>query len=364
MHGQVSVKIIIIGLSMTSAKGNGHANTYRGLIRELDARGHSVLFLERDQSSATLTRDLRKPPYGELRFYQSLSELKRRYLRKVREAEVVIVDSSVAEGIEVGRWVTRVAKGVTAFYDADTPFTLAKLERGDAEYLTRALIPKYSLYLSFTGGPALQQLEQIYRSPMARALYDAVDPAQYYPESAAMTWDLGYAGAYGVECQPTLEALLLEPARRMARGNFVVAGPKYPKSIAWPKNVQYKNYLAPKDHRQFFSAQRFTLQVTRPRMMATGHTPNLRLFEAAACGTPIISDSWPGLDKLFKPRREILIARSTSEMLSYLNDMGESERREIGRRARERVLADHTSAHRAAQLERYVTEAMTGQLMA
>ena len=359
-----AVKIIIIGRSITSANGNGHATTYRGLIRELDARGHSVLFLEHDPSSPTLTRDVHKPQFGDARFYQTLSELKRRFLRQVRGAQVVIVDSAVPESAEVGDWVTRIAKGVTAFYDVDTPFTLAKLEHGDAGHLTRALIPKYSLYLSFTGGPALEQLEEIYRSPMARALYDAVDPAQFYPESAAMKWDLGYAGAYGAECQPSLEKLLLEPARQMPRGKFVVAGPKYPDSIVWPKNVHRRAYLPAKEHRKFFSAQRFTLNITRPRMMSTGYTPNLRLFEAAACGTPIISDSWPGLDKLFKPRREILVARSTREMLAYLNEMGEAERREIGQRARERVLADHTAAQRAAQLERYVAEAMTGQLMA
>ena len=358
------MKIVIIGRSLTSATGNGHATTYRGLIRELDARGHSVVFFEHDPSTPTLARDVRKPPFGDLRFYQTLSELKRRFLRQVRGAEVVIVDSSVPDSLEVGHWVTRVAKGVTAFYDVDTPFTLAKLERGDAEHLTRALIPKYDLYLSFTGGPALAQLEEIYRSPMARALYDAVDPAQFYPESAAMKRDLGFAGAYGAECHPALEKLLLEPARKMPRAQFVVAGPKYPDSIAWPKNVHRRAYLPAKEHRKFFSAQRFTLNITRPRMLATGHTPSLRLFEAAACGTPIISDAWPGLDKLFKPRREILVARSTTEMLAYLNDMSEAERREIGLRARERVLADHTAAQRAAQLERYVAEAMTGQLMA
>src|SRR5438477_3050530 len=154
----MGVKIVIIGRSITLANGNGHATTYRGLIRELVARGHSVLFVEHDPSSPTLSRDVRKPAFGDVRFYQTVSELKRRFLRQVRAAQVVIVDSTVPDSLEIGNWVTRVAKGVTAFYDVDTPFTLAKLEHGDAAHLTRDLIPKYSLYLSFTGGPALEQL--------------------------------------------------------------------------------------------------------------------------------------------------------------------------------------------------------------
>ena len=178
----------------------------------MDARGHSVLFLEHDPSSPTLTRDVHKPQFGDARFYQTLSELKRRFLRQVRGAQVVIVDSAVPESAEVGDWVTRIAKGVTAFYDVDTPFTLAKLEHGDAGHLTRALIPKYSLYLSFTGGPTLTFIERQYGAPQARALYCAVDPALYYPDrpetGAGRRWDLGYMGTYSPDRQPPLDRLM------------------------------------------------------------------------------------------------------------------------------------------------------------
>lgn len=358
------MKIVIFGLSITSSWGNGHATTYRGLVRELDARGHDVLFFERDVEWYADNRDLPAPKYGRTILYRTLSELKRRYTRHVREAHLVVVGSYVPEGVEIGRWVTRTARGISAFYDIDTPVTLARLERGDAEYLTRALIPRYNLYLSFTGGPTLERLEREFRAPMARELYCSFDPALYYPEAAAVKWDLGYMGTYSADRQPVLEKLLLEPARRLPRKKFVVAGPQYPPDIAWPRNVHRRAHCPPRQHRRFYSAQRFTLNVTRADMVAAGYSPSVRLFEAAACGTPIISDPWPGLDRLLKPRREVLIARSTKDTLAILNDLSESERREIGLRARERVLADHTAAHRAAQLERYVTEAMTGQLMA
>jgi spore maturation protein CgeB len=355
------MKIVILGKSTPSADSIGLTTTYRGLVRELDARGHDVLCLERDMST-TLAQRVAKNAHAKTSQYRTVSELKRRYARRVREADVVIVGSFVPEGGDVGKWVTRVAKGVTAFYDVDTLVTLSKLEHGD--HITRALIPKYDLYLSFTGGPSLDKLQEEYRSPMARALYASFDPALFFPEATSMKWDLGYLDVYRTELEPALVSLLVEPARRLPRKKFVVAGPGYPKGVVWPANVMYRASVPLREQRKFYSAQRFTLHVTGARALDAGHSPGVRLFEAAACGTPIISDAWPGLDKLLKPRREILIARTTKDALAYLNDMSEAERREVGLRARERVLADHTAAHRAAQLERYVAEAVTGQLMA
>ena len=357
------MKIVIFGLSITSSLPNAHAATYRGLMRELDARGHDVLFLQRDQARVD-PRDLSKPSFGRMALYRSLSEVKRRYTRQVRDAAVVIVGSYVPDGVEIGRWVTRIAKGVKAFYDIDAPVTLSRLQHGDAEYLTRPLIPRFDLYLSFTGGPTLDRLQSEFRSPAARALYCAFDPGVYYPEAVPLRWDLGYMGTYSEDRQSALDKLLVEPARALTKSRFVVAGPGYPLDVPWPKNVQRKAHCAAKQHRRFYSAQRFTLNLTRAHMVEAGYSPSTRLFEAAACGTPIISDAWAGLDKLFKPRREILIARRPKDVIAYLQDMSESERREIGLRARERALADHTAAHRAAQLERYVAEVLTGQLMA
>ncbi len=219
----------------------------------------------------------------------------------VRHADLVIVGSYVPDGVEVGRWAIATAQGVTAFYDIDTPVTLAKLERGDTEYLSPDLIRRYDMYLSFTGGPTLQRLERQYGSPMARALYCSVDPERYHPEPAEPRWDLGYLGTYSDDRQPTVDRLLVEPARAWGEGRFVVAGPQYPGSIVWPANVARIEHLPPADHSAFYNAQRFTLNVTRADMIAAGWSPSVRLFEAAACGTPIISDWWAGLDSLFDP---------------------------------------------------------------
>jgi spore maturation protein CgeB len=149
--------------------------------------------------------------------------------------------------------------------------------------------------------------------------------------------------------------LLLAPARAGASsGRFVVAGPQYPTTLPWPANVERIEHLAPADHRAFYCRQRFTLNVTRADMIAAGHSPSVRLFEAAACGVPIISDSWPGLERLFTPGREILLARHTGDVLQALN-MDDNTARRMGERARRRVLAEHTALHRAEQLEAYLT---------
>ena len=350
------MKIIILGLSITSSWGNGHATTYRGLVRELVARGHDVLFLERDVPWYAANRDLPHPPYGKTKLYSSLDELKDCFTQEVPVADLVIVGSYVPEGVAVGEWVIAIARGITAFYDIDTPVTLAKLELGDTQYLSPALIPKYNLYLSFTGGSTLRRLEQQYGSPMARALYCSFDPQLYYPEEREKTWNLGYMGTYSSDRQPALDRLLLEPARQWNAGRFAVAGPQYPNNIVWPSNVDRIEHLPPERHRQFYNSQMFALNITRADMVRAGYSPSVRLFEAAGCGTPIISDRWSGLDTIFEIGKEILIADSSEDVLRYLREMPEAERIAMGLRARARVIAEHTAAHRAAQLEQYVIE--------
>ena len=135
---------------------------------------------------------------------------------------------------------------------------------------------------------------------------------------------------------------------------FVVAGPQYPKDITWPKNVDRIEHLGPTDHRLFYSQQRFTLNLTRAAMIKAGYSPSVRLFEAAACGVPIISDRWPGIETFFVPGKEILLAKGAEEVIGILNEYSEEESAEIGRRARERVLLAHTGSHRARELEEII----------
>lgn len=352
---RASLRIVVLGLSLSSSWGNGHATTYRALLKALAARGHRILFLERDQPWYVDNRDLLRPGYCRLRFYKSIGELSK-WREEIATADAVIVGSFVPNGIEVSRFVQAYARGVTAFYDIDTPVTLAKLEAGDCEYLSRELIPRFNLYLSFTGGPALRRVEQHYGATATRALYCSVDTQLYHRVSARQHWELGYLGTYSRDRQPKLERLLLEPARRFPFMRFVVAGAQYPDDISWPANVDHIERLPPMRHAEFYSSLGWTLNITRADMIELGYSPSVGLFEAAACVTPIISDSWTGLDEIFRYGREIAVAEETED-ISLLLALPAAARQLIGRAAYRRLLAGHTAEHRARELESHIFEA-------
>jgi spore maturation protein CgeB len=356
------VNIVILGLSVTSSWGNGHATTYRSLIKGLAARGHRVLFLERDLPWYAGNRDEPHPAGAVTQLYETADDLFTDFERPVAEADLVIVGSFVPEGIAVGEWVNDIAQGVTAFYDIDTPITLEKLANNNqaAEYISAPLITEFDLYLSFTGGPTPRYIAQQYGSPMVREFYCSVDTSLYVPVALPCRWDLGYLGTWSKDRQPGLENLMLEPARRWAAGKFMVAGPQYPDTIEWPENVERSIHLSPREHPAFYGSQRFTLNITRDAMKRAGYSPSVRLFEAGACGVPIISDCWTGLDTIFVPGREVLIAENPDDTLRYLRDLSDAERMAIGAAARERILAEHTPEKRAMQLEQYVNEIKTG----
>jgi spore maturation protein CgeB len=354
------MRIVIFGLAITSSWGNGHATTYRALVRALSSRGHDVLFLERDLPWYAENRDLPKPTYARTSVYTSLDDLEQVHVADIHGADLVIVGSYVPEGIRIGDLVHRKAGGVTAFYDIDTPVTLSRLETDGVEYITRSQIPKYDLYLSFTGGPVLSRLQRHFGARRARPLYCSVDPEAYFPEPAVEPeYDLGYLGTFSADRQNTLDALLIRPASAWQGGQFVVAGPQYPEGIRWPSNVTRVEHLSPAEHRRFYNRLRYTLNVTRKDMVEAGYSPSVRLFEAAACGTPIISDAWPGIDRFFSPGAEILLARRSQDTLSYIRGIPEPDRVAIASNARRRVLRLHTSAERARELEEYVAEVST-----
>ncbi|ASQ44769.1 CgeB family protein [Legionella clemsonensis] len=352
------MKFVVIGLSISSSWGNGHATTYRALLKEVAKMGHEVLFLERDVPYYAANRDLPYPDFCLLNLYNSNEELFRRFEKEVADADVVIVGSYVQQGVEVGKWIVATAQGVKAFYDIDTPVTMAKLQREDFEYLIPELVSQYDLYLSFSGGSVLQHIEKHYGSPAARALYCSVDPESYFPELCSKKWDMGYLGTYSTDRQPAVDLLLCKTALACPQKNFIVAGPQYPADIIWPENVERIEHLSPVHHRNFYNSQRFTLNVTRADMIKFGYSPSVRLFEAAACGVPVISDYWEGLTSFFADGTEILVAKSTKDVLNILETFTEEECRQVGENARQKVLKKHTAKTRAYELVGYVAEVM------
>ena len=352
------MRFVFLGLSLSSSWGNGHATTYRALLRALGDRGHDILFLEREQPWYAAHRDRANPDFCALRFYDDLAGLDR-WRSAIAAADVVVVGSYVPDAIAIIDRLASWVRGLFAFYDIDTPVTMEALANGGGEYLLPRQVRSFDLYLSFTGGPTLRALEREYGARMARALYCAVDPETHVPRRVQRRWDLGYLGTYSADRQPTLEKLLIAPARQRADLRFVVAGPLYPDGIGWPPNVEHIAHLGPGDHAAFYAAQAWTLNVTRAHMRRRGYSPSVRLFEAGACATPTISDDWPGLRTLFVPGRELVIAHHTADVLAAL-DMAEHRREAIGKGGRARTLAGHTAERRAEELEGFLEEAGVG----
>ncbi len=350
------MRLVVLGLALSSSWGNGHATTFRALLAAFAARGHEVLFLERDVPWYAEHRDLADPDFCELAYYDSLAALAN-WRETIAEADAVMVGSYVPDGIAVGAFVQAHARGLTCFYDIDTPVTLAALDRGACDYLSREVLAGYDVYFSFTGGPTLERLEREYGAHAARALYCSVDTARYRPLDVPVRWDLTYLGTYSPDRQPTLERLLIEPARARPDLRFAVAGPQYPEDIDWPANVERIAHLPPADHPAFYSASRFALNVTRADMIAAGWSPSVRLFEAGACGTPIISDRWDGIDSLLAPGREIILAEDSADVLAALD----RDARAIGTAARAAVLAQHSAEARAAGFEADLARAIAGR---
>jgi spore maturation protein CgeB len=355
----MNLNIVIFGLAITSSWGNGHAVTYRALTKALKARGHRVTFLERDVPWYREHRDLKASAFCRVVLYRDLKEVSLRFHELVANADLVILGSYVPDGIILADWITSCARGVTAFYDIDTPVTLAGLEAGDVGYISSALIPRFDLYLSFMGGPALGLIEDLYGSPRARTLYCAADPDVYTQCDLPAKWTLGYLGTYSADRQLALEQLLLDPASRLTSQQFVVAGAQYPKSARWPANVARIEHVSPAEHPAFYGQQRYTLNITRADMVSAGFSPSVRLFEAAACGVPVITDRWAGLDSIFASGEEIVVVDNPQQVIHVLEELPEDRRRSIAAAARKRLLTSHTPEHRARQLENYYKEVVS-----
>lgn len=350
--------IVILGLSLSSSWGNGHATTFRALLRGLHRQGHKLLFLERDVPWYADRRDLPSPDFCELAYYRGVEELRTTYGQRLRQADAVVIGSYVPEGVSVIDMLSALGLKLLCFYDIDTPVTLAKLERGDEEYIARRQIPVFDIYFSFSGGAVLERLRSLgARQPCE--LYCSVDAERYRNTGEPACWDLGYLGTYSPDRQPALERLLIAPARQLPFMRFVVAGPQYPASIQWPVNVERIEHLPPAGHASFYSRQRFTLNITRSDMIAAGWSPSVRLFEAAACGTAIISDRWQGLDELLPDGQALIIAGTSDDVIDALSTLSDADRKSLAEHAHKRVLRDHTGSARAAQFIEVLTNSRT-----
>ncbi len=352
------MKLVIFGLTISSSWGNGHATLWRALCSALVARGHRIVFFERDVPYYAEHRDLWSMHGVDLRLYADWASVCDSARHDVEDADASMVTSYCVDAIEATELVTASAR-LSVFYDLDTPVTLDSLRGpGGVAYIGPRGLQDFDLVLSFTGGRALSDLQQILGARRVAPLYGSVDPDAHRPTPAAPQYeaDLSYLGTYAADRQDALERLLIEPARRRPERRFVIGGAQYPESFPWAPNIYFVRHLPPSEHSAFFCSSPLTLNVTRRAMAEMGYCPSGRLFEAAACGAAILTDEWDGLADFFNPGEEMLVTRSTDDTIAALS-LPHAELARIGEAARRRTLDEHTADVRAAELERALDDA-------
>lgn len=351
---------VIFGLTVSSSWGNGHATLWRGLLKALARRGHTVTFYEKDVPYYASTRDGWIAPHTvQVRLYKSLDSICAEADRDLGRADVAMLTSYCPDAKMAAELILNSPAPLRAFYDLDTPVTLDALRAGQqVSYVPECGLAEFDLVLSYTGGRALDELQSRLGARNVAPLYGFVDPDAHAPANPRDEFcaDLSYLGTYAADRQPVLEELFVEPARRMPQRRFVLGGAQYPDNFPWTSNIFFVRHLPPVQHSAFFSSSRATLNITRRAMAQYGYCPSGRLFEAAACGAPIVSDWWEGLDTFFEPDTEVLRVDSADDVLRAL-ERSDDELRSIGEAARGRALAQHTAEQRAITLERYCRQA-------
>ncbi|HEV2397645.1 MAG TPA: glycosyltransferase [Candidatus Sulfotelmatobacter sp.] len=345
------MRIVIFGLTVSSSWGNGHATIWRGLCRALGRNGHEVVFFEKDVPYYSSHRDLTNPPEYKLRLYQGWSDVEKASERALEESDCAIVTSYCPDA-RVAADIVLDSATFKIFYDLDTPVTLNRLKReGEVEYIPTYGLSPFDLVLSYTGGKALQELKRQLGAHRVAPLYGSVDPNVHsrVPAEFRFHSDFSYLGTYAEDRQSQLHELFLNPAKRLSDKKFCIAGAQYPSDFPWSSNIFFVRHLPPPEHPAFYSSSRLTLNITRQAMAAMGFCPSGRLFEAAACGTPIVSDYWEGLESFFTPGKEILIARSAQDAIAAIR-LEEDELRRVALASQERALTEHSADRRAAEL--------------
>ena len=346
--------VVIFGLTISSSWGNGHATLWRSLVKALLQRQHTVSFYERDVSYYADARDLTElPAGGRLILYREFREIRAAARQDLDDADLALCTSFCPDAPAAAQLIMDSRATIKSFYDLDTPVTLNALStRASIDYLPADGLKEFDLVLSYTGGRALDELRSQLGARVALPLYGSVDPEHHHPVAAeaGLRASLSYLGTYAADRQPALQTLFLDAAAALPAERFLIGGAQYPESFPWLANVFFVSHVPPAIHPAFFSSCRATLNVTRGVMAEYGFCPSGRLFEAAACGAPLLTDTWEGLETFFVPYEEMLPLKNVCDVVNALA-LSDLELRRMAEAGRARALRDHTGVRRIAELE-------------
>jgi spore maturation protein CgeB len=352
----MALRIAFFGSSLLSAYWNGAATYYRGLLRALHARGHTITFYEPDAFERQQHRDILAPEYARSVVYAAHDEAGvRAALAEARDADVVVKASGV------GVFDTLLEREVLAlrgpntrvvFWDVDAPATLDRVrQHPDGPF--HACIPEYDLILTYGGGSPVVQAYEALGARACVPVYNALDPTTHYPvePEARFAGTLGFLGNRLPDREARVSTFFFEPARALPEHHFLLGGNGWEQHVPRLPNVTYLGHIYTRDHNAFNCTPLSVLNINRESMARYGFSPPTRVFEAAGAAACLITDVWEGLELFLEPGQECLTARSGADVVEHLRALTPEQARLIGQAARQRVLAGHTYAHRAAQVE-------------
>jgi len=349
------LNIAFFGSSLVSAYWNGAATYYRGIIRALHERGHRVTFYEPDAYDRQQHRDIPDPEWARVVVYPGEGEEgARRVLEEARGVDLVVKASGVGvfdELLEAGVLDLQGPGTRVVFWDVDAPATLDRLEENPSDPF-RALVPRYDLILTYGGGAPVVDAYQALGARECVPVYNAVDPATHHPvpPDPRFAGELGFLGNRLPDREARVEEFFLRAAAEVPEGRFLLGGNGWGDK-PMPANVAYLGHVYTRDHNAFNCTPRAVLNIARESMARYGFSPATRVFEAVGAGACLISDWWEGIELFLEPGREVLVARNGAEVAEHVRGLTPERARALGQAAMARVLAGHTYAHRAAQLE-------------
>jgi spore maturation protein CgeB len=348
------MKIAFYGSSLLSSYWNGAATYYRGLLRDLAARGHQVTFYEPDAFDRQKHRDIEPPPWADVRVYEATETAMRAVVAEAARADVVVKASGVGvfdDALIEGVMRAARPEAIRIFWDVDAPATLAEITPAPDHALRRTL-PSLDLVLTYGGGPPVISAYEGLGARRCIPIYNALDPETHHPVPAdpRFAGDLNFLANRLPDREARVEQFFIDAAARLPERAFLLGGNGW-HDKPMPANIRQIGHVGTRDHNAFNTSSLAVLNVARDSMAAVGYSPATRVFEAAGAGACLITDAWVGLDLFLKEGEEVLVARDGADVAEHVRSLTPERAKAIGEAARARILAGHTYSRRGAEVD-------------
>jgi spore maturation protein CgeB len=358
------VKIAFYGSSLLSSWWNGAATYYRGLLRDLAARGYDIIFYEPDAYDRQQHRDMDPPEWARSVVYPATADGLRSVLEGARSADIVVKASGVGifdDELIAGIIEHARAGALRIFWDVDAAATLDEMRHSDDHPVRRAL-GQLDLVLTYGGGPPVVEAYEGFGAARCVPIYNALDPATHHPvkPDPRFSADLSFLGNRLPDREARVERFFLEPAEALPDRRFLIGGNGW-ESKGMPPNVRHLGHVFTHEHNAFNCTPLAVLNIARDRMADIGFSPATRVFEAAGAAACLITDAWEGIEQFLAPGSEVLVARDGKDVADHVRTLTPQRARTIGQAALRRVLAEHTYAHRGAEVDALLRREMAGR---